>query len=328
VIAADRDWRAFTPMYGVDLDDTTDYFGEGTPAAGFFLGHDPPRHYDVRRIFQTTFLPKGLEPVQGSIQRKVDELIAGFIARGEVDLAEEFATPLPNDMTADMLGFSRSEQTRLTELLGTFIARDAHDTSTIPQEGLEAATELKARCARVLEERRKAAGRDDLIGDMLEAEIESEPLPDDEIVSLMFFLFTADADTVKGLLTNALYLLERHPEQRAGLVRGPVQDPERHRGDPALRVPSAVDEKNGDSGRRAARPGNSRGSHDGPALRLRQPRRAPVRGPGPLRRHAGDRTPPSAVCTAVWVLRLRGWRRRSRWRPCCRGYPSTRSPGR
>lgn len=221
VIAADRDWRTFTPMYGVDLDDTTDYFGEGTPAAGFFLGYDPPRHDDVRRIFQKTFLPKGLEPVQDSIQQKVDELIAGFVDWGEADLAAEFATPLPNDMTADMLGFPRSEQPRLTELLETFIARDPNDTSAIPREGLDAAAELKARCARILEERRKAAGRDDLIGDMLEAEIESEPLPDDEVVGIMFFLFTAGADTVKGLLTNALYLLERHPEQRARLVEDP-----------------------------------------------------------------------------------------------------------
>lgn len=221
VIAADRDWRTFTPMYGVDLDDTTDYFGEGIPAAGFFLGYDPPRHDDVRRIFQKTFLPKGLAPVEGMIQAKVDELIDTFIDRGRADLAEEFATPLPNDMTADMLGFPRSEQPRLTELLETFIARDPNDTSTIPQEGLDAAAELKARCVRILEERRTAARRDDLIGDMLEAEIESEPLPDDEVVGLMFFLFTAGADTVKGLLTNALYLLERHPEQRARLVEDP-----------------------------------------------------------------------------------------------------------
>lgn len=221
VAAADRDWKTFSPMYGVDLDDTTDYFGEGTPAAGFFLGYDPPRHDNVRRIFQKTFLPKGLEPVEGMIQQKVDELVAGFVDRGKADLAEEFAAPLPNDMTAEMLGFPRSEQPRLTELLETFIARDPGDTGTIPQEGLEAAAELKARCARILEQRRRAEGQDDLIGDMLDAKIESEPLPEDEIVGIMFFLFTAGADTVKGLLTNALWLLERYPDQRARLVENP-----------------------------------------------------------------------------------------------------------
>lgn len=225
VTAADRDWKTFTPMYGVDLDDTTDYFGEGTPAAGFFLGYDPPRHDDVRRIFQKTFLPKGLEPVEGMIQQKVDELVAGFVGREEADLAEEFATPLPNDMTAEMLGFPRSEQPRLTELLETFIARDPDDTSTIPWEGLNAAAELKDRCARILAQRRKAQSQDDLIGDMLDAEAGSEPLPDDEVVGIMFFLFTAGADTVKGLLTNALYLLERHPEQRARLIQNPSEIP-------------------------------------------------------------------------------------------------------
>lgn len=225
VTAADRDWKTFSPMYGVDLDDTTDYFGEGTPAAGFFLGYDPPRHDDVRRIFQKTFLPKGLEPVEGMIQQKVDELVADFKDRGEADLAEEFATPLPNDMTAEMLGFPRSEQPRLTELLETFIARDPDDTGTIPQEGLEAAAELKARCAKILAQRRADQSQDDLIGDMLDAEIEAESLPEDEIVGIMFFLFTAGADTVKGLLTNALWLLERHPEQRARLVENPSMIP-------------------------------------------------------------------------------------------------------
>ena len=221
VTAADRDWKTFSPMYGVDLDDTTDYFGEGTPAAGFFLGYDPPRHDDVRRIFQKTFLPKGLDSVEGMIQQKVDELIDGFIDRGEADLAEEFAAPLPNDMTAEMLGFPRSEQPRLTELLETFIARDPDDTSAIPREGLDAAAELKSRCANILKQRHNTEGQDDLIGDMLEAEIESESMPEDEIVGIMFFLFTAGADTVKGLLTNALWLLERYPDQRARLIQNP-----------------------------------------------------------------------------------------------------------
>ena len=221
VTAADRDWKTFSPMYGVDLDDTTDYFGEGTPAAGFFLGYDPPRHDDVRRIFQKTFLPKGLDSVEGMIQQKIDELVAGFIDRGEADLAEEFAAPLPNDMTAEMLGFPRSEQPRLTELLETFIARDPDDTSAIPREGLDAAAELKSRCANILKQRHNTEGQDDLIGDMLEAEIESESMPEDEIVGIMFFLFTAGADTVKGLLTNALWLLERYPDQRARLIQNP-----------------------------------------------------------------------------------------------------------
>src|ERR1700738_4060374 len=91
VMAAEDEWATFTGKYGVDLDDTSNQFGEGFPPLGFFLGYDPPRHTDVRRALQGTFLPRGLKALEPMVREKCGTLVSKFVGQGSADLITEFA---------------------------------------------------------------------------------------------------------------------------------------------------------------------------------------------------------------------------------------------
>jgi cytochrome P450 len=228
VMAADDDWAVFTGRYGLDLDDTSNQFGEGFPPIGLFLGYDPPRHTDMRKALQGTFLPRGLKALEPMVREKCDTLVANFIGRGSADVITEFAVPFPDHVMAEVLGFPREQHPQLSQLLRTALQRDLTNLPPpyIPAESVRAGEQLKRALKEIVEERRSREERDDLIGKLLGAEVEGAPLPDKEIVGTVFFLFTAGTEEVTGLIGNALLLLARHPDQRARLVENPDEIPQ------------------------------------------------------------------------------------------------------
>jgi cytochrome P450 len=228
VMGVEEEWATYTGKYGVDLDDTSNQFGEGFPPLGFFLGYDPPRHTDVRRALQGTFLPKGLKSLEPMVREKCNTLVATFIGRGSVDIVQEFAAPFPDHVFAEVLGFPREQHPRLSHLLRTALLRDLANLPPpyIPEESAEAGMELRALLEEILRERRQAEPHDDdLIGKLLAAQVEGTPMSEEEIAGTVMFIFTAGTEEVTGLIGNALLLLAMHPDQRARLTENPAEIP-------------------------------------------------------------------------------------------------------
>jgi cytochrome P450 len=228
VMAAEEEWATWTGKYGVDLDDTSNQFGEGFPPLGFFLGYDPPRHTDVRKALQGAFLPRGLKALEPMVRQKCDALVAGFINRGNADLIAEFAAPFPNHVFAEVLGFPREQHSRLSQLLRSALQRDLTNLPPpyIPPESVQAGMQLRSALEEILRERRESEPRDDdLIGKLLSADVEGEPMREEEIAGTVMFIFTAGTEEVTGLIGNALLLLSDYPVQRARLVQNPDDIP-------------------------------------------------------------------------------------------------------
>lgn len=231
VIAADKDWETFTGRFGVDLDDTSNQFGDGVPPKGFFLGYDPPRHTLIRRAIRGDFLRDGLRRIEPMVRRRCEQLVDRFADQESVEIAEVFATPFPDLVFAEVLGIPESERQKVSNLLRTALIRDLSlPAPFIPADSVRAGGELREELKRIVMERRDKEPRDDLIGKLIAlAEAEAD-ISDDEIVGTVFFVFTAGTEEVTGLITNALYLLAEHPDQRAQLIA-----------DPSL-IPNAVEE--------------------------------------------------------------------------------------
>jgi hypothetical protein len=78
--------------------------------------------------------------------------------------------------------------------------------------------------------RRRDGGEGDAVSYLLDAELDGEPLTDDEIARMLFLLMIAGIDTTWSAIGFCLWHLAAHPEDRRRLVA-----------DPSL-VPSAVEE--------------------------------------------------------------------------------------
>jgi cytochrome P450 len=219
VQSAARDKDALSNSHGVDLDATgKTQFGEGD-----FLETDPPEHDQLRDIVRRRFTPKAIAALEAFARANVERFLEQLAERDTVDLADEFAWRLPIALISELLGLPVEDARRLQHLFRGSMQRDL-GTPEIPPSALEAADELREYFAASIAERR-AHPRDDLLSQMANAEIEGVPLGD-KAVGMAFLLFAAASDTTASLLSNALFLLARHPEQRAALIADPTVIPQ------------------------------------------------------------------------------------------------------
>ena len=118
VRAAILDADTFRSFEGMDIDDT----GKEQKAPGSLPDMDDPRHDEIRRIVQPFFLPRRIATLRDGIRSVVRDLLAPWRDRGEVDLAQELAWPMPFDVFFHLVGLpgnrdENPEQVARRELL-------------------------------------------------------------------------------------------------------------------------------------------------------------------------------------------------------------------
>jgi cytochrome P450 len=134
-------------------------------------------------------------------------MIDGFAERGEAELVEEFTYRYPVQVIAEILGLSREDHEYFHPRALAVI-----NVAVRPDEGILASTELRDYFENVLNERRAKPG-DDLISELVHAELDGERLGDEEIFSFLRLLLPAGAETTYRATGSFLYGLLTHPEQ-------------------------------------------------------------------------------------------------------------------
>jgi len=214
--AAERGGIGITPYEGGKTD-TPDPVHPMPP--GNLILMDPPRHGAFRGVIQRRFLRKHVARWAPSVERVANELIDGFARSGRADVLEGFSTALPALVFAEVLGIPASHA---REFAGWAAALTTVPTTPEGIEAHDAAMRSTAALfADLLPEKRRRP-EDDLLSEMAAATGEGLAIRAEEFVGLAISMLIAGNDTTSNLLASGLWLLERHPEQRAHLVREPA----------------------------------------------------------------------------------------------------------
>jgi len=189
------------------------------------LQTDPPVQRKYRKILDRLFAPQRMRLLEEPVTRLVNELIDGFIDQDEVDFAQQFSVPFPSQVFITMFGLPLDELPRLLAMKDGIIRpqhvvgqplghpdTDAHQQAT--------ADSIYAYFEELLGSRVDVRG-DDLISQLLDAEVEGDRLTRDEIVDICFQLVIAGLDTVSASLDCFFGYLAQHPEQRRQLAEHP-----------------------------------------------------------------------------------------------------------
>lgn len=201
---------------------------EGLAPVGYAppITSDPPFHATARRLLLPAFSPKEIarwEPAARQACRELlDDLLAG--GPGVVDAAARYAQHIPVRVIAEMLGLPREDGDRFRVFI--------HRIMETPGQGLEGLVDedtLDYYLTQVIEDHR-ATPRDDLIGFLLNAEVDGRRLSTEHVRGTIGLLLIAGIDTTWSAIGAALWHLARHPADRARMA-----------GDPAV-VPFAVEE--------------------------------------------------------------------------------------
>ena len=172
------------------------------------LGMDDPEHRTHRNLVAHAFREKALARWEPEfIGPIIDEQIDDFVADGEADLVRQLTFEFPVRVIARLLGLPEEDFPQFhrwgIELIGLVADID---------RGLAASESLRDYFAGIVAERR-ARPADDVISDLVCAEVDGEQLTDESIYSFLRLLLPAGAETTYRSSGNLLYLLLTHPEQ-------------------------------------------------------------------------------------------------------------------
>jgi cytochrome P450 len=170
------------------------------------VGMDEPDHKRLRSLVAEAFRHKTLAHLEDDLVVPiVDEMIDGFIERGDAELVRELTYRYPVQVIGEILGLPREDHEQFHRWAGAIISVAAR-----PMDGIHASQELRAYLERLLEQRRSAP-RDDLISELAATELDGERLGDEEIFSFLRLLLPAGAETTYRATGNLLFgLLADH----------------------------------------------------------------------------------------------------------------------
>jgi len=179
---------------------------------------DPPEHTRQRRLVGRAFLPSAVNALAPRIEELVDRLLDDLSDKGEADIMEEFALPVPLTVICWLLGTSPDDYQELRPWAYTMAeALWSNDPADAPR--LMAAFQAAGGyVAQILGGRRQAAAAgetlpDDLITRLMEAEPDGTGLTDQEILFIVTPLISAGSITTTYLIGNLLYRLVERPER-------------------------------------------------------------------------------------------------------------------
>lgn len=186
---------------------------------------DAPHHGPQRAIVASALRPKLVKQMESRIAAYADDLIDGFISRGECDIAVEYTDPLPGLMFCDLFGLPTADRPTFKQWSDDIITGYSLD----PEAKKAAATsgaEMAQYLLGLIGERRERAARgetlpDDLLTGLMTTEVEGRCFDDSEIVTATTLLIMAGNDTSTGGLGHAIHLLASHPDQLALLREEP-----------------------------------------------------------------------------------------------------------
>jgi cytochrome P450 len=187
-----------------------------------FLFLDPPDHTRLRKLVSKAFAPKVVNALQPEIGALVDGLLDRVAEKGEFEVVEDFAYPLPVAVICRLLGVPVEDEPRfsrasaaLAHSLDPFLAFNGQLQAGV-EERQQAVRWLRDYFQGLIEERRSRPG-DDFISGLIAVEESGDQLSQDEIISTCNLLLIAGHETTVNLIGNAILAMLRNPIEWAAL---------------------------------------------------------------------------------------------------------------
>lgn len=183
---------------------------------------EPPDHTRLRGLVHKAFTPRRIEALRGDMQAITDRLLEAAAVRGQFDLLEDFAVPLPVIVIAALLGVPEADRGLLRPWSRDIVALyELNHTPEQAERAIRAAGEFSD-YLRALAAQRARAPQDDLISALATVEEAGDMLSEDELISTCVLLLNAGHEATVNVLGNGLWALFRHPEQLALLRARPA----------------------------------------------------------------------------------------------------------
>jgi cholest-4-en-3-one 26-monooxygenase len=193
------------------------------------LNMDPPQHVKFRRTVQRAFTPRRVEAMRPQVRQRARRIVDQIAPKGECDFVADVAAALPLEVICDMMGVPEADRGGIFELSNRLIGFDDPEFQTSETDAKIASAEMFTYAFHRAAQLKKKPG-DDLVSQLLTAEVGGEKLTETEFASFFLLLAIAGNETTRTVTAWGMHSLIEHPDQRERVLRNPAL------------IPSAVEE--------------------------------------------------------------------------------------
>ncbi len=185
------------------------------------ISTDNPKHARLRRIVANAFNPRTVRAIEDSIDRVADRIVREAAVGGSGDFVADVAAPFPLEIIGTMMGIPPSEYP--TVLRASNVILSSGDPEFVPAgtDPVVAFLEAGAALTAIMEDLgrfRREHPVDDITSALVNAQIESERLTQQELASFFVLLVTAGNETTRTAIAHALDAFTRFPDEKARLA--------------------------------------------------------------------------------------------------------------
>jgi cholest-4-en-3-one 26-monooxygenase len=174
------------------------------------LNMDAPQHTRLRKIISRGFTPRAVGRLEAELAERAQKIAEAAAAEGSGDFVEQVSCELPLQAIAGLLGVPQEDRDKLFRWSNEMTAGEDPEYADV--DPAMSSFELITYAMKMAEERAKNP-TDDIVTQLIEADIDGEKLSDDEFGFFVIMLAVAGNETTRNSITHGMIAFSQHPEQ-------------------------------------------------------------------------------------------------------------------
>ncbi len=193
-------------------------------AVGSLLCLGGTEHRRLRRLVAKAFTPKSAGRMRDACGQVINTLLDDCLPEGRCDVVEDISRPYPVPIICALLGAPPQDWQQFSQWADDVLRLFSWDVLGSAEQILQSWADLDDYVDRMVADRHDTL-TDDLLSDLIRAEVDGDRLNHDELLMLAGGLLMAGTDTTRNQLAAAVEDLSDHPDQWALLAAHPELAP-------------------------------------------------------------------------------------------------------
>ncbi|MUL79584.1 cytochrome P450 [Mycolicibacterium sp. CBMA 226] len=174
------------------------------------LNMDAPQHTRLRKIISRGFTPRAIGRLQAELSERAQKIAETAAASGTGDFVEQVSCELPLQAIAGLLGVPQEDRDKLFNWSNEMTAGEDPEYAHI--DPAASSFELISYAMGMAAERSKNP-TDDIVTQLVQADIDGEKLSDDEFGFFVVMLAVAGNETTRNSITHGMIAFSQNPDQ-------------------------------------------------------------------------------------------------------------------
>ncbi len=173
------------------------------------LFKDAPEHTKLRKIIARGFTPRAVASLKDALSERASTIVEEALTLGAGNFVTQVATELPLQAIAELIGIPQQDRGKVFDWSNQMTGYDDPEFEGDPQV---ASMELLGYAYQMAEERKKCPA-DDILTQLLNAEIDGDELRPEEFGFFVILLAVAGNETTRNAITHGMIGFLENPDQ-------------------------------------------------------------------------------------------------------------------